>query len=157
MARAKRYRAAVLGGSGYGGAELIRRLLLHPDVELARVASVDHVGEPLGAAHPSLEGASPLRFEDLAPAAAAEGMDVVLLGLPHRVSAQQVPDLAAAAGARSSNRSREAPSSDGCAAPSGSPTWSTEATRDSSTSGWSSRRRISSAPPYPDPPRTAAR
>src|SRR5512142_1155539 len=96
MASGKRYRAAVLGGSGYGGAELIRRLLLHPDVELSRVASVDHVGEPLGAAHPSLEGASALRFEDLPPAAAAEGMDVVLLGLPHRVSAQQVPDLAAA-------------------------------------------------------------
>lgn len=96
MARAKRYRAAVLGGSGYGGAELIRRLLLHPDVELARVASIDHVGEPLGAAHPSLEGASALRFEDLSPAAAAEGMDVVLLGLPHRVSSRRMPELVAA-------------------------------------------------------------
>lgn len=92
MAPSKRYRAAVIGGSGYGGAEMIRRLLLHPEVELVRVASVDHVGEPLSAAHPSLEGV-PLAFEDLAPARAAEGMDVVLLGLPHRVSAQQVPAL----------------------------------------------------------------
>ncbi len=30
----KRFKAAVIGGSGYGGAELIRRLLLHPQVEL---------------------------------------------------------------------------------------------------------------------------
>lgn len=93
MAASKRYRAAVLGGSGYGGAELIRRLLVHPDVELARVASLDHVGQPLGAAHLSLEGATDLVFEDLAPARAAEGMDVVLLGLPHKVSARQVPEL----------------------------------------------------------------
>ena len=51
----KRFKAAVIGGSGYGGGELIRRLLLHPHVELVRVASVDFVGEPLSAAHPHLE------------------------------------------------------------------------------------------------------
>jgi N-acetyl-gamma-glutamyl-phosphate/LysW-gamma-L-alpha-aminoadipyl-6-phosphate reductase len=91
----KRFRAAVIGGSGYGGAEMIRRLLVHPDVELCRVASVDFVGEPLGAAHPSLEGRGDLVFENLAPAAAAHGMDVVLLGLPHKVTAQKVPEIAA--------------------------------------------------------------
>ncbi|MCX5730564.1 MAG: N-acetyl-gamma-glutamyl-phosphate reductase, partial [Deltaproteobacteria bacterium] len=95
MAGRKRFRAAVMGGSGYGGAEMIRRLLLHPDVELCRVASVDFVGEPLGAAHPSLEGRTDLVFQDLSPAAAAEGMDVVLLGLPHKVTAQKVPEIAA--------------------------------------------------------------
>src|SRR6266542_3866118 len=89
----KRFRAAVIGGSGYGGAELIRRLLLHPRVELVRVASVDYVGEPLSAAHPNLEGLTGLRFEELPPGKAAEGMDVVLLGLPHKVSAQQVPEI----------------------------------------------------------------
>jgi len=97
---AKRFRAAVIGGSGYGGAEMIRRLLLHPEVELSRVAAVDHVGEPLGSAHPSLEGVTDLRFEELPPGQAAEGMDVVLLGLPHKVSAQQMPALLAARGAR---------------------------------------------------------
>ncbi len=95
MARGKRYRAAVLGGSGYGGAEMIRRLLIHPGVELVRVASVDHVGEPLGAAHPSLEGVTDLTFQDLPPAQVAEGVDVVLLGLPHRVSARLMPELLA--------------------------------------------------------------
>jgi len=86
-------KAAVIGGSGYGGAELIRRLLLHPGVELVRVASVDYVGEPLSAAHPNLEGRTSLRFENLSPADAARGMDVVLLGLPHKVSAQKVPEI----------------------------------------------------------------
>src|SRR5512141_1637368 len=93
MAAGKRYRASVIGGSGYGGAEMIRRLLLHPDVELARVASVDYVGEPLAAAHPSLEGATSLVFEGVSPAEAAAGMDVVLLGLPHKVSSQKMSEI----------------------------------------------------------------
>jgi N-acetyl-gamma-glutamyl-phosphate reductase len=90
---AKRFKAAVIGGSGYGGAELIRRLLLHPQVELVRVASVDYVGEPLSAAHPNLEGLTELKFEEIPPEKAAEGMDVVLLGLPHKVSAHKVPAI----------------------------------------------------------------
>jgi N-acetyl-gamma-glutamyl-phosphate reductase len=97
--RTKRFKAAVIGGSGYGGAELIRRLLLHPDVELARVASVDFVGEPLSAAHPHLERMTDLKFEGLSPGEAAQGMDVVLLGLPHKVSATKMPELIAS-GAR---------------------------------------------------------
>ncbi len=89
----KRFKASVIGGSGYGGVELVRRLLLHPDVELVRVASVDFVGEPLGAAHPSLEGV-PLRFEGIPPREAAEGVDVVLLALPHKVTADKIPEIA---------------------------------------------------------------
>jgi LysW-gamma-L-alpha-aminoadipyl-6-phosphate/LysW-L-glutamyl-5-phosphate reductase len=96
---AKRFKAAVIGGSGYGGGELVRRLLLHPHVELAHVASVDFVGEPLSAAHPNLEGLTDLKFEGITPAEAAEGMDVVLLGLPHKVSATKMPELIAS-GAR---------------------------------------------------------
>jgi N-acetyl-gamma-glutamyl-phosphate/LysW-gamma-L-alpha-aminoadipyl-6-phosphate reductase len=83
----KRFKAAVIGGSGYGGAELVRRLLVHPDVELVRVASIDFVGEPLSAVHPNLEGRTELKFEGIDAAEAARGMDVVLLGLPHKVSA----------------------------------------------------------------------
>ena len=100
MGSGKRYRAAVIGGSGYGGAELVRRLLVHPDVELVRVASIDLVGEPLSAADPALEGRTELVFEGIPPAEAARGMDVVLLGLPHGVSATKVPELAAIEGLR---------------------------------------------------------
>jgi N-acetyl-gamma-glutamyl-phosphate reductase len=95
MASGKRYRAAVIGGSGYGGAEMIRRLLVHPDVVLVRVASVDFVGEPLSEADPALEGLTDLKFEGISPAEAARGTDVVLLGLPHTVAASKVPELAA--------------------------------------------------------------
>jgi len=93
---AKRFKAAIIGGSGYGGAELARRLLMHPDVELVRVASIDHVGEPLGAVHPNLDGATELKFEDLSPTEAVKGCDVALLALPHKVTAAKVPELIAA-------------------------------------------------------------
>jgi N-acetyl-gamma-glutamyl-phosphate/LysW-gamma-L-alpha-aminoadipyl-6-phosphate reductase len=93
---AKRFKAAIIGGSGYGGAELARRLLVHPDVELVRVASIDHVGEPLGAVHPNLDGATDLVFEDLTPTDAVKGCDVALLALPHKVTAAKVPELIAA-------------------------------------------------------------
>jgi len=89
----KRFKASIIGGSGYGAAELIRRLLIHPDVELVRVSSIDYVGEPLSAVHPHLEGLSDLRFEKLEPEDAAAGCDVVLLGLPHKVAAGVVPRI----------------------------------------------------------------
>jgi N-acetyl-gamma-glutamyl-phosphate reductase len=89
----KRFKAVVIGGTGYGGAEMIRRLLIHPEVELTRVVAVDHVGEPLGAVHPPLAGRTPLKFENVPPAEAAQGADVALLGLPHKVSAQHAPAI----------------------------------------------------------------
>ena len=74
---------------------MIRRLLLHPQVELVRVASIDHVNEPIGAVHLPLTGRTSLKFEDLPPGHAAAGCDVALLALPHKVSAQKMPEILA--------------------------------------------------------------
>jgi N-acetyl-gamma-glutamyl-phosphate reductase len=82
----KRFRAGVLGGSGFAGAELVRRLLAHPEVELVRVCAADHVGEPLASALPHLEGRTNLVFENPPPDAAVAGLDIVLMGLPHGAS-----------------------------------------------------------------------
>ena len=90
---ARRFKAAVIGGSGYGAAEMLRRLLFHPEVEVVRVASIDLVGEPLWAAHPNLTNLTDLVFEDISPAEAARGCDVALLALPHKVTAAKVPEL----------------------------------------------------------------
>lgn len=86
-------KAAIIGGSGYGAGEMLRRLLIHPEVEVARVASIDFVGEPLWAAHPNLTGLTDRVFENITPAEAARGCDVALLALPHKVTAAKVPEL----------------------------------------------------------------
>lgn len=86
----KPFKVAVLGASGFAGAELLRRLLQHPRVQVVRVCAKDHVGEPVSAAHPHLEGRTDLRFEDLPPEQATEGVDVVMMGLPAAASVQVV-------------------------------------------------------------------
>ena len=88
-----RVRAAIIGGTGYGGAELIRLLLSHPGVDLVRVTSIDRVGEPLEAVHRNLHHTG-LVFEEMPAKAAAEGVDVVFLALPHKVSATLAEQLA---------------------------------------------------------------
>jgi N-acetyl-gamma-glutamyl-phosphate/LysW-gamma-L-alpha-aminoadipyl-6-phosphate reductase len=90
---AKRFKAAIIGGSGYGAAEMLRRLLIHPEVEVVRVSSIDLVGEPVWAAHPNLTGLTDLVLENIAPAEAAKGCDVALLALPHKITASKVPEL----------------------------------------------------------------
>jgi N-acetyl-gamma-glutamyl-phosphate reductase len=87
-----RFRAAVAGGTGYGGAELIRLLLNHPSVELAKVSSIDFVGQPLESVHINLSDTG-LRFEELPLQEAAQGVDVMFLGLPHKVSSSLAPEL----------------------------------------------------------------
>lgn len=88
-----KFKAAIIGGSGYGAGEMLRRLLLHPQVDVVRVASIDYVGDPLWAAHPNLTGLTDLVFEDISPSEAAQGCDVALLALPHKVTAAKVPEL----------------------------------------------------------------
>jgi LysW-gamma-L-alpha-aminoadipyl-6-phosphate/LysW-L-glutamyl-5-phosphate reductase len=91
----KRFKAAIIGGSGYGAAEMLRRLIIHPEVECVRVSSIDLIGKNVAAAHPNLAGLTDLVLEDIPPAVAARGCDVALLALPHKVTAQKVPELIA--------------------------------------------------------------
>jgi N-acetyl-gamma-glutamyl-phosphate reductase len=87
MAKAK---VALLGASGFAGAELLRRLLRHPAAEVIRVVAKDHVGKNVAAAHPNLEGATDLVFQDLPAEAAIAGADVVMMGLPVGASLEVV-------------------------------------------------------------------
>ncbi len=87
MAKAK---VVLLGASGFAGAELLRRLLRHPAVEVLRVGAKDHVGQNVAAAHPHLEGATQLVFEDLPAEQAIAGADVVVMGLPVAASLEVV-------------------------------------------------------------------
>ena len=87
-------KVAVLGASGFAGAELLRRLLDHPGLEVVRVCANDHVGELVSRAHPHLEGLTELRFENPPHREAAQGVDAVIMGLPHGASCEVVDAVA---------------------------------------------------------------
>jgi N-acetyl-gamma-glutamyl-phosphate reductase len=87
-------KAVVIGGTGYGGAELLRRLLFHPHVEVARVTAVDNIGKRIGEVHLNLSGiADHLAFQEMRPAEAVAGMDVVFLAMPHKATARVVLEI----------------------------------------------------------------
>ena len=86
-------RAAVIGATGYAGAELVRILSGHPDVALSVITSRQHAGIPYDAIYPALKGFVNLDCADSDPAAAAKKSDVVFLALPHKASMAMVPDL----------------------------------------------------------------
>ena len=79
---------AIVGATGYGGAELIRMLSAHPEVQLAHAIARDHIGEPVSAVMPSLSGVVGTQIEMLEPEQVAPNVELVFLALPHRVSAQ---------------------------------------------------------------------
>lgn len=78
--------AALYGATGYLGAEAVRRLLAHPEVDLTHVFAADHGGEPLGRALPNLEGKTALTVSLVDPSLEPPEVDVLLLALPHAVS-----------------------------------------------------------------------
>ncbi|MCO4761932.1 MAG: N-acetyl-gamma-glutamyl-phosphate reductase [Myxococcales bacterium] len=82
-----RKRAAIIGATGYGGAELLRLLLAHPHIEITRIAAKSEIGVRIDQLNPALRGFTDLIVEDAPPADIAKDADVVFLALPHRVSA----------------------------------------------------------------------
>ncbi|NOX62240.1 MAG: N-acetyl-gamma-glutamyl-phosphate reductase [Chloroflexi bacterium] len=87
-------RVSVVGGSGYGGGELIRLLMGHPRVEIAQVTSESRAGRYVHAAHPNLRPSgitSPLRFVSLEQ---LEPCDALFLALPHGQSQARIEQFA---------------------------------------------------------------
>jgi len=86
---------AIAGASGYAGAEALRLLLGHPEVELGALTAHSNAGEPVGKHHPHLRAVADRTF---APTTAEQllGHDVVVLALPHGASGAIAAELAAA-------------------------------------------------------------
>ncbi|MHB8293541.1 MAG: N-acetyl-gamma-glutamyl-phosphate reductase [Acidimicrobiales bacterium] len=88
----------MIGATGYAGAELLRVLGGHPELDVEVAASRSAAREELGSVYPSLRAAYPgtiIRPLDAAAfdPAAYEGLDVVFLALPHGLSAGLVRQL----------------------------------------------------------------
>lgn len=89
-------KVGIFGGSGYGGAELLRLLLLHPHAEIELVTANEHAGKTVGEVHRNLYGLTELSFtrapEDLQ---SLGQLDCVFLALPHGQALSIAPRLPA--------------------------------------------------------------
>jgi N-acetyl-gamma-glutamyl-phosphate reductase len=87
------YRAAVVGASGYTGAELLRLVAGHPEIEVVHVTAESNAGARVGDLFPGLTPAygtvvfAPLDAGDL------RGLDLVFCALPHGASQALLPGL----------------------------------------------------------------
>jgi [amino group carrier protein]-6-phospho-L-2-aminoadipate/5-phospho-L-glutamate reductase len=88
----------ILGGSGYGGGELLRLFAVHPRIGTVRAVSRKHAGEAFWKMHPNLRGVLPGDFDGEPDWAALRGAErpVVFSAMPHFELAQQLPALEAA-------------------------------------------------------------
>lgn len=83
----------IIGASGYAGAELLRLIAGHPELELSWASGDSTAGTRVADLYPGLVAAYPdLVFREYDPAD-AETVDIVFLALPHGKSQELVPDL----------------------------------------------------------------
>ena len=83
--------ASIIGGSGYGGGELLRLLLGHPCVEVKQVTSRSHLGEYVYQVHPNLRKRTQLKFSD---SASLEPVDILFLAQPHGKAQHHIEEYA---------------------------------------------------------------
>ena len=78
----KKINIAVIGASGYTGADLVRLAMRHPDIKLKALVAKTHAGKPMASVFPHLGGHG---LPDLVDVDGVdwEGVDAVFCGLPH--------------------------------------------------------------------------
>jgi N-acetyl-gamma-glutamyl-phosphate reductase len=92
MASHKTIRAAVLGASGYTGADMIRLAARHPNIKIVALIAKGHAGQPLAQVFPHLASL------DLSALVTSDQVDwskvdVVFGGLPHGTSHAEIAKL----------------------------------------------------------------
>jgi N-acetyl-gamma-glutamyl-phosphate reductase len=86
----RRISVGIIGATGYVGAELVRILARHPNVELVGLVGRGRDHDPIAGVHPHLGRTGLTIHSELPPS------DAVFIALPHGAAAALVPDLVAA-------------------------------------------------------------
>jgi len=84
-------RVGVIGATGYTGVELLRLLLLHPEVEVTALTSQKYAGVPIDQAFPSLMKHLQLKCEELSVDQISKKTDFIFTAVPHKTAMETVP------------------------------------------------------------------
>ncbi|MGB2841498.1 MAG: N-acetyl-gamma-glutamyl-phosphate reductase [Halobacteriota archaeon] len=85
--------AGIIGGAGYTGLELVRLLLMHPEVEISVVTSRRYRGKKVSDVNPHLFPFIELEYEDVDTEEIADRSDIVFVAVPHGSAMDYVPEL----------------------------------------------------------------
>ena len=84
-------KVGVVGATGYAGEEVIKILINHKGVKITELSAVIDKEEPISSIFPGFKGKIDLVCKKPNPEAMAKNVDLVFLGLPHKVSMELVP------------------------------------------------------------------
>lgn len=84
MSTAKKIKVGIVGATGYAGAELVRILLSHPNVEIVAVSSVSFEGKTMSSIYPSLAKGCDMTLQTADDV--IEKADCIFAALPHGLS-----------------------------------------------------------------------
>jgi N-acetyl-gamma-glutamyl-phosphate reductase common form len=89
-----RIKVGIFGGSGYGGSELLRILLQHPNAEIEFVTANEHAGKPVSEVHRNFHGLTNLTLSKVpADLETLTNLDCAFLALPHGQAMEIAPRL----------------------------------------------------------------
>jgi N-acetyl-gamma-glutamyl-phosphate reductase len=88
-------RAAVMGATGYAGAEVLRYVASHPDLDVVLATGATSAGRGVAEHVPALAASYPTLVVEASSRVAEVDLDVVFLALPHGESQSFVPELVA--------------------------------------------------------------
>ena len=86
-------RVAVVGATGYAGAELVRILAGHPEAELAVLTSRQYAGTRFDRVYPAMAGKVDSVCREYSTSLVCEEADLVFLALPHKLPMAYVPEI----------------------------------------------------------------
>jgi len=89
----KKIRASVIGASGYGGAEAVRLLTMHPQVEIIHVTAESQQGQTMSGLYPNLRGFVDQTMIAVDADRIGRDSDVTFVSLPSGKAMHLVPTL----------------------------------------------------------------
>jgi N-acetyl-gamma-glutamyl-phosphate reductase len=86
-------KAAIVGATGFAGAELVRILAGHPDASLSMITSRQYAGMAFSDVYPSMKGHVDMVCQTYDAEKVCDAADVVFTALPHSIPMSIVPEL----------------------------------------------------------------
>ena len=95
MADSNRVPVGIIGASGYGGVQLVRLLLEHPEVEIVYLGGDSSAGKDFSELYPHIGHRFNLTVEAIDLDVVAQRCQIVFLGLPNGLACTMAPTLTA--------------------------------------------------------------